>query len=347
MIKPNFFINGRFLTHRISGVERYAREIVNALDEIVLPNQVELVCPPETKDVPKLKNIRVCRVGRLHNRLWEHVSFPLYVRKKKGVSLNLCNVAPLIDPGVVCIHDMMIKTVPYSFNKSFLLWYRLLFGNAVRRAKFIVTVSDFSKAEIIKYYRISPVKIVVAPNGWQHLNALCFDENALRKYDLERGNFFFSLGSIKPVKNIKWIAEMAFNHPGETFAVAGAINKVVFANGIGFECPPNLKLLGFVSDEEAKSLMRDCKAFLFPSFYEGFGIPPLEALSVGAKIIVSDIPVMHEIFGDVAAYLDPHDSSIPVIPAKQETDEAARTVLEKYSWEIAAKRIYDGLQGLT
>lgn len=99
-------VNGRFLLHRTTGVERYAREILLELDKLIKPGEVEMAIPPETKEIPDYKNIRVVRVGKLRNRLWEHISFPRYVRKQKGISLNLCNVAPLVAPGIVAIHDM-------------------------------------------------------------------------------------------------------------------------------------------------------------------------------------------------------------------------------------------------
>ena len=92
-----------------------------------------------------------------------------------------------------------------------------------------------------------------------------------------------------------------------------------------------MKLLGYVSDEEAKTLMRDCKAFLFPSIYEGFGIPPLEAMSAGCKrIIVSDTEVMHEIFGDSVEYIN---------IKKEEITFSENDVLSTYSWEKSALQL--------
>lgn len=298
-------INGRFLTQRITGVQRYAREICAELDKLVKPNEVIMAIPPETKDIPKYKNIKVVKVGMFHNRLWEHISFPLFVLSQKATSLNLCNVAPLISPGIVCIHDMKIKAKPQFFSTKFLLWYRLLLFNATKRAKKIITVSNFSKSEIIKYYGVDENKIVVAPNGWQHFARIDYDEGTLKKYGVEKDTFNFAMSSLEPNKNFKWIAEQAVKNHSELYVVAGSINEKIFSEGLGFKCPDNMKLIGYISDSEAKTLMRDCKAFLFPSIYEGFGIPPLEALSAGAKrIIVSDIPVMREVFANNVIYID-------------------------------------------
>ena len=119
-------VNGRFLLHKVTGVERYAREILAELDEIIESGKIEMAVPPEAERIPAYKNIKVVKVGKLQNRLWEHISFPWYVRKQKAVSLNLCNVAPLPSPGIVCIHDVKIKARPQDFSKKFLLWYKLL-----------------------------------------------------------------------------------------------------------------------------------------------------------------------------------------------------------------------------
>ncbi len=335
-------VNGRFLIHRITGVERYAREILLELDKIILPGEIEMAVPPEVEDIPSYQNIKVTKVGTLKNRMWEHISFPRYVKRQKGVALNLCNVAPLSNPGIVCIHDMKVKAHPEYFNWKFRMWYNILFKNETKRAKRIITVSEFSKKEIIKYYGVSEDRIVVIPNAWQHYERVEFSEGTLKKYRLEKNDFYFGMGSLEPNKNFKWIAETARQMPDQIFAIAGSINEQVFSDNLGFQCPSNMKLLGFVSDSEAKTLMRDCKAFLFPSIYEGFGIPPLEAMSAGCKcIIVSDTEVMHEILFDAVNYINHlkngHIENLNVIDNKF-------GILDRYSWHISSLKLFDLLK---
>lgn len=335
-------VNGRFLLHKVTGVERYAHEILTELDKLVCPGEVVLAVPPDVEDIPDYRNIKIERVGKLKNRLWEHVSLPRFVRKNHGIVLNLCNTAPLFKPGIVTIHDMKVKAHPEFFSSKFRWWYEILFRNETVRAKKIITVSEFSKDEIKKYYHVDDSKIAVIPNGWQHYEHVEYDENALDKYGLENGQYFFAMGSMEPNKNFKWIAETAKKYPGKTFAVAGAINSKVFSEGLGVACPPNMKLLGFVTDEEAKTLMKDSEAFLFPSIYEGFGIPPLEALSAGCRrILVSDVPVMHEIFGDSATYLD---LGKYLIPEGMKIGYDNEKVLSKYSWKRSAESLLELLK---
>lgn len=338
-------INGRFLLQKVTGVQRYARELVWELDKITPKGEIIIAVPPELEELPRYQNIQVIKVGRLRNRLWEHLSFPMYVAMQKGVSLNLCNVAPLLSPGIVCIHDVKIKAAPRYFSKGFLAWYRLLFWNALSRAKAIITVSEFSKREIMKYYGVSTDRIVVIPNAWQHFQHIGYDGDALNKYGLVSQSYFFSMCSLEPNKNFKWVAEVAKRNPEQVFAVSGSINSTVFQEGLGFECPENMKLLGYASDTEAKTLMRECRAFLFPTFYEGFGIPPLEALSAGAKcIVVSDTEVMHEIFGDHVVYIDPVCYDCNLEELVKAGAVGSDPVLSRFSWEHSAKKLLEALK---
>lgn len=339
-------INGRFLIHKVTGVERYARELLSRLDEMVQPGSIEMAVPPETENIPEYKNITVTRAGRLHNILWEHISFPSYVRKKGAVSLNLCNVAPLASPGIVCIHDVKVKARPGDFSTKFRCWYNLLMNNSTKRAKKIITVSEFSKSEICRYYDVEPQRICVIPDAWQHFERTGFDEDALEKYGLCKDGYMFAMASLEPNKNFRWIAQAAKANKDKLFAIAGSINEKVFADGLGFDLPENVKLLGYVSDKEAKTLMRDCEAFLFPSFYEGFGIPPLEALSAGARsLVVSDTQVMHEVLGDGVEYVDVNDFDADLSSIKKLTEEQRTLILNKYSWRDSAQKLYDLISG--
>ncbi|MFQ9927675.1 MAG: glycosyltransferase family 4 protein [Anaerobutyricum soehngenii] len=342
--KDKVIINGRFLAKRVTGVERYGLEILLELDKISMPNEFLLAVPPEVEDIPKLKNIKVIKVGKLHNRAWEHISFAIYTIRNNMIPLNFCNVAPLLKPGIVVIHDVKFKARPEFFSKKFIAWYNLLFTNAIKRAKRIITVSEFSKSEIQKYFNISEKKIYIVPSAWTHFKNTKFDELALEKYHLEKKKFFFSMSSLEPNKNFHWVAEVAKKNPKENFAIAGSINETVFADGLGFSCPSNMHLLGYISDAEAKTLMKECKAFLFPTFYEGFGLPPMEAISAGCEeVIISDTRVMHDIYGKDAIYIDPNNYNIDLSNIDKKYNHKEE-LLKKYTWEKSARRLLDVLR---
>lgn len=330
-------INGKFMSQTVTGVQRYAREILLELDKIVTKeDNIEIVVNAGAKDIPEYKNISVKSIGKFTGNLWEQISLPLYVIKNRGVCVNLCNMMPILTPHIVVIHDVSFKANPGFYSRKFRMWYDFVFNLCMHRIRQIITVSEFSRSEICKYYKISLGKISVIHSAWQHFDRINLDENTLEKYNLNKNDYYFAMSSMSPNKNFKWIAEAAKNNPECVFAVAGGINSKVFGTDFSFDKPENLHLLGYVSDEEAKTLMRDCKAFLFPTFYEGFGLPPLEAMSVGAKAVVSDNECMREIYGECVQYIESNEFT------KIELDNSLnankqRKILEKYSWRKSAK----------
>ena len=340
-------INGKFMSQTVTGVQRYAREILLELDKIITKDDnIEIAVNSDAKNIPEYKNISIKKVDRFTGNIWEQISLPFYAMKNKAEIINLCNSFPLLYPGIVCIFDMKIKKHPEFFNKKFIIWYNILFYNAVRRSKLLLTDSEFAKNEIINYYsKVDSERIKVIYAAWQHFSRISYDENVFKKYNLSKDKFYFSMSSLDPNKNFNWIAEAAKKNPEILFVVSGAVNKKVFGDIFDFEVPDNLKFLGYVSDEEAKTLMRDCKAFLFPTFYEGFGIPPLEALSAGTQcLVVSDIPAMREIFEDAVTYIDPNSYQPDQINCRITTESERQHILGKYKWSNSAKNLWNVLK---
>ncbi len=333
----NFVINGKFLAQRVTGVQRVAREILPRLDELLDDSlKVELVVPADAKDIPVLRKINVVRSKYKKSIVWEQFWLPLYILKKRAVGIHLCHVAPILKPDIVCIHDANVLKNPQWFTRRVVLWYNLLHRFCGKFSKKVLTDSEFSKQELYETLGIPLEKIQVFSFGYQHLDSIVSDSVALDRYGLEKGKFYFSLGTRAPHKNLKWVFEYAKIHPKEIFAVSGSSDGVIFGK-VTSSIPENVKFLGYLSDEEIKALMQNCKAFVFPSFYEGFGIPPLEAMSCGCPVVVSDIPVMHEIFGNAAHYINPNCVDVDMNQLLMENREASFNVLQKYSWRKTAR----------
>lgn len=335
-------INGKFCSQTITGVQRYAREIVTVLDEIAEPDmEIILAVNKRAKNLPKLRNIKTVTVGRLSGVPWEQLSLPFFVLKRKALCINLCNMAPILTPHITAIHDVSYKVNKKFFSKKFVLWYNFIFYLIINKISEILTVSEFSKKEICRAYNKKFENIILTCNGWQHMEKIKESSAALEKYKLQKNNFYFAMSSLAPNKNFRWIAMAAKNNPEHIFAVSGAVNKRVFGDIFDFEAPKNLKFLGYMSDEEVKALMKNCKAFLFPTFYEGFGIPPLEALSQGAKAVVSDASCMREIFGGCVYYIKPDDPDVDLDRLIETPVESAEKLLRKYDWKSSAQIIYN------
>ena len=337
-----FLINGKFLAQRTTGVQRVARELLNALDQLASEGDFLLVVPANAIDVPYFRNVKVLRTNTPASIFFDQIKIPLLSIKMKIPALHLCHTGPFLKPDYVMIHDANVEVNPQWFTKKIVVWYKFVHWVCAKRAKKIFTVSDFSKKELSIVYKIPQSKIVNVGNGWQHVEKNKVDDSVVAKYGLECKKFFFSLGTKAPHKNLKWIYEYATKHPSEIFAISGASYGRIFGK-IDMLVPPNVRFLGYLSDSDVKSLMQNCKAFLFPSFYEGFGIPPLEAMSTGCPVVVSDIPVMHEIFGESVHYIDPNSTDIDLNTILKSAVASANPVLEKYSWKKSAAKLYECL----
>ena len=343
-----YIINGRFLAQTLTGVQRYAREIVSELDKICRGSDIEIAVPSDVQENPPYENIRIVRIGGKSGVVWEQTAFSRYVRKNRAVSVDLCNSAPLRGKKIVAVHDVKVKAHPEFFSLKFRAWYSFLFRNICKRAQALITVSEFSKQEIIKYYGVPSGKISVVYNAWQHYAPVPADPSVMEKFGVSRQGYFFALGSLDPNKNLKWILKAARRLPQEIFLIGGGINQSVFAKQ-DLCLPGNVRLTGYLSDPEAKALMQGCKAFLFPSFYEGFGIPPMEAMVAGApRIIVSDIPVLHEIFGDAVEYLDPNkdEAQLLSVCGGACSEAGYERILSKFSWRDSAEKLLQVLRSM-
>ncbi|MGL5357209.1 MAG: glycosyltransferase family 4 protein [Cetobacterium sp.] len=328
-------INGRFLSQGITGVQRFAHEIIRELDKIVSPGEYKILAPQNImyKEL-KYQNIEIEICGNMKGHLWEQIELPYYVKKNKGKLINLCNTAPILKPGIVAIHDIQTKVYPEFFSKKFQLWYNILNGFNIKNAEKIITVSEFSKSEIVKHYKVSDKKIEVIYNGWQHMDRIEKDETILEKLDVKKDEYILGVSSMNPNKNFKYILGLAKLHPEYKFVIVGKKNSEVFKDGT-IEELDNLTWAGYVSDEELKGLYSNAKAFIFPSFYEGFGIPPLEAIASGCKnIFVSNTSCLPEIYRDYVNYFNPQ-----TIEKQNENKKNSKKILDIYSWKISAKKL--------
>ncbi len=344
-----FIINGRFLEDRMQGIVRYSTEIVKALDETIDENyNVILVAPPRVKNIPVYKNIKTVVIGKRGGIIWEQTSLRSFVNKNKDfICINLCNVSPLfVPPGITTIHDIMYKVNPHHYssfrNRLSRMWHCLQYSYVTKHEKIILTDSEFSKNEIEREYPIAKGKISVVSCGWQHVLSIKENEGWQNKYPfLSDGNYFFSLSTLSKNKNGKWIIEVAKKNSESVFVMAGKMYETEYSY-----LPDNVFLLGFISDEDAYTLIKHCKAFIFPSTYEGFGLPPLEALALGAVVISSNSTSLPEVLGKSVHYIDPYDSDINLESILKEEIDEKDVVLKKYSWLKSAQKLMRIIQSI-
>lgn len=339
--KGKYVFDGQVYAQRATGQYRYADEILKEFDKLILKDEYEIIVPAYVNLENKFKNLKVVYYGRVKGIMWTQISLGIYLWKHHAFSIGFCNTTPLIRPGIAVIHDIGYKVLRDHYKNLYgrlsSLWHRLNYWVIARGKKPIISVSEFSKNQISKVYKIDRKRITVIGNGWQHYQRITEDDSIQNQYrQLQAGGYYFSLGSLEERKNFKWVMEVARRTPDELFVIAGGKVKNV-KDKIDFTSLPNVLFVGYITDGKAKWLMKNCKAFLFPSIFEGFGIPPLEAFSVGTKVICSETSCLPEICGEAAVYINPYQYEIDL--SKLNTEDRYQyyeATLSKYSWEKSA-----------
>jgi glycosyltransferase involved in cell wall biosynthesis len=349
------YINARFLTHSVSGVQRYAIELLKALDKSIKSKDIDLgkisvtlLSPKNIKFELKLENISLKLVGSFSGHLWEQIELPFYALD--GILVNLCNTGPLISKSqVLTIHDMAEFSIPANFSFQFRTGYQLLHKLLSKRVKRIISVSLFSKNEILKYCHIEPSKISVIYESGDHMSDLEADDSIIQKYNLLEKPFILAVSTINPNKNFSSILKAAefLKDMDYNFVIAGRKSDIF--NQSDNQSLSKAIYVGFVTDSELKALYNHAACFIFPSFYEGFGLPPLEAMSCGCPVIVSETTALPEICGNSALYCNPYspeDIGIKLrelLSSKSLQNSLRQSGLEcakQYSWKTCAKETY-------
>lgn len=329
-------VDGRFLAIRSTGIGRYADEILKELDRLCADLRIAVLVPAGVADVPHYQNIRVIRSH--FSACWTQGVFALHARLSGAVPVNLCNEVSVLAPrGIVALHDVCYAEDNDFFPAQERSWFLKLYGRIQKRAERIITVSEFSKQRMVTLLGMDPAKITVAGNGWQHFQRVAGNPDIFNRFpQIRRGQYFFTLSSANRNKNVDWIVENAKRYPQYQYVIGGIGIQRIF----DFSRMENVVYTGYLKDEEAKALMASCRAFVFPSFYEGFGIPPLEAASAGAPVIVSEAASLPEIFQGSAHYIDPYDAGTDLAVLLETPVDPPAAVLERYSWAASAERIY-------
>lgn len=308
------FINGRFLTQTITGVQRYALEVVRALDQLLTSGEVALsgykfvvLAPPAAREFPALSRIEVRTVGWLGGHLWEQLELPLHARS--GLLVSLANTGPALRRyQMITIHDAAVVSMPLGYSLSFRMLYAVLLPILGRVARRILTVSNFSKRELVERLGIASGKLRVVPEGCEHILSAKSDASIFSRFKLQRGGYVLAVSSLNPNKNFSLVVKAVemLGENGPCFVVAGGADPRVFAVP-GKGLPSGAVHVGYISDGELRALYEEAICMVYPSLYEGFGLPPLEAMACGCPVIVSREASLPEICGDAALYCDARD----------------------------------------
>lgn len=298
------YINGRFLTQPMTGVERYAYSICKSLMQ--KGQDFTIVCPKASiQDCYDTTGMKIIKYGIGNSHFWEQCILPFFFLFKKNYlifsftglgSILICNK-------VMTIHDLSFLEDPSWFSRAYYYWYKLMTPLAVRTSRHIITVSHFSKQEIRRFYPfVKGDKITVVYPSVDR------DKFINKRIENEYGEqFALAVSSLDPRKNFLRLVEAFKGIDNCKLYIVGNTNRVFGQRSQLKVVPVNVKLLGRVTDEELVRLYNQASCFIFPSIYEGFGLPPIEAMECGCPVLASDIPVIHEVCIDAAEYFDPNN----------------------------------------
>lgn len=333
------------------GIGRYIKEITEHLRPLLAENDEMVLLQP---DIPWYG-------------LGEQLRFPSIIREAKPDVLWVphWNV-PLFyrGPLVITVHDLLLVHQPASAKAStrgpIMSWlkrvgHRMILSNALKRASVILVPTQSVADDIKRYYPSASSKVVVTGEGLSQLPA--------PQSSTISGDYILYVGSAYPHKRLDLLVDawptISKNHPGLSLVITGKDD--VFLSRIKSQVQNNgsdrVLFAGPVNDQELSTLYANASAFVFPSSFEGFGLPPIEALAAGTPIIVSDIPVLREVLptkgvfffrsGDKHGMITAIETVLSNLPqADAEAAEGGEEVRRRHQWEETAKRTHQALRSI-
>lgn len=362
------------------GLGRYIQEVTDRLVELDKTNNYIIFLSPQSSADYHVEqpNVQTVIMTQRWYTLAEQLAWPRLIRRYQ---LDLLHVphfnAPLICPCklIITVHDLILTKFPTpraSTLSPLAYWlknlaYRFVISRAAKRATTILAVSEFTKQDIISQLGAKPEKIVVTYEGVTVFEddqpaIQPADKAALLRYNIKQP-FILYVGNAYPHKNLEWLVRLfkvwSPSQPGYQLVLVGGhdyfyqrlVRLVASLWPEQVSTPVNLP--GFVPDKDLAALYRSAALYIFPSRYEGFGLPPLEAMNYGCPVLSSDSSCLPEILGTAAAYFKDNqvDSAIESLNGllsnraqRQHLIEAGFQWIKKYSWGTCAKETLQAYQ---
>jgi glycosyltransferase involved in cell wall biosynthesis len=313
----------------ITGVERWAAELIPRLRALA-PDRYVIAEPP-----PRA-------AGRGRGQAWEQLALPLMARQlRAGLIFSPANLAPLLWPrNVVMVHDAAVLREPAAYSRAYGAWHRTVGVQCARRAQRVLTVSEFSRQELIELAGLDATRVTVVRGGVdERFNPGADLERAARELGLSRP-YVLTVGTDDRRKNLKALAQTAalLARTGIELVWAGDA-RPYFAGTAGID---GARAVGWVDDALLPGLYRGALAFVLPSRYEGLGLTCLEAMACGTPVVAADRAALPETCGAAALLVDPDQpDAVAAAVLRACTDSGLRDVLSAAGRRRAAELTWD------
>lgn len=346
-------LNGKFLASGLTGTERYAAEVLTAwaVHGTLADRRVTLHVPADATLPPWLPESWTVRRSRLRGLAFEQLSLPLRTRGRFLVSL--AGPAPLGKARqLLVMHDASPMRFPRTYTRAFATWYRLLYTTLSRRADAVATVSEFSRGELSRTLRVPRTRFLLAPCGSDHFHRV--EAEPLSAQDAATSRpYVVCVGTLARHKNLGPMVEALRNGPVDVLIVGASGRQQVFAAASSTATGDNVHVLGRISDGELAGLYDGAVALVFPSRYEGFGLPVVEAQVRSCPVVSSDAASLPEVAGDAALYFPPdapEQGVAQVVRLLQDPDLAADmrarglANAQRFTWRRTAEALAAGVR---
>lgn len=331
------WINGKFLSSPVTGVQRFARGMCKALHE----KGCQLKILVNRDHVKEFEFGELIEIGKQKGVFWEQIELPGYLKRiGSPLLLNFCNVAPLIHSrNFIVIHDLAVFEHPEWFSKRFNYWYRWIIPRLVKKSQ-IATVSGFSKTSLVSKFNLTSEDILVLPNG------IYFENSFSDKKTSAQSPYILAVGSHSPRKGLGQLIK-AFSKaelPNVNLYIVGSCSHH-FADVEKLN-NDRVKWLENINDETLCSLYKGCELVVQPSLYEGFGLPILEGLFFKKRVLANDLAVFRELFGNSIDYTNTLDIELfsrDLSDAYNADNDTCKSIPEHLSFDNSANKLIQNI----